>query len=151
MIYLIGSLKNPAIVNYARLLEAETGETVFDDWYAPGPNADDCWKQWAQDRGWTYEQALQTHAARHIFEFDLRFLKEASQVVLICPAGRSAHMELGWALGQGKPGHVLLEDETQRWDVMYQFATTVTRDLQYLLKQVKRYSVQGGENNHGIA
>jgi hypothetical protein len=48
------------------------------------------------------------------------------------PAGRSAHLELGWILGKDKPGFVLVEKGVERWDVMYKFATGVydnTSDL----------------------
>jgi nucleoside 2-deoxyribosyltransferase len=41
------------------------------------------------------------------------------------PAGKSAHLELGYMIGRGKPCFVLFDEEPERWDVMYQFATAV--------------------------
>lgn len=131
-IYLIGSLRNPEVPVIAQALRAAFPFTdIFDDWYAAGPHADDHWRDYEQARGHTLTQALQGHAAKNVFAFDRAHLMEADVVVLICPAGKSGHLELGWALGQGIRGYVLL-DSPDRWDVMYQFATGVTTDLEAL-------------------
>ena len=39
-LYVIGSLRNPAVPQVAKRLR-EAGFLVFDDWYAAGPEADD--------------------------------------------------------------------------------------------------------------
>jgi len=129
-VYVIGSLRNPRIPEVAKQLR-EHGLEVFDDWYAAGPEADDAWRQYEKDRGHTYAQALQGHAARHVFEFDKKHLDSCDAAIMVGPAGRSAHLELGYILGQGKPGFILLDQTTEdaRWDVMYQFATRVSSDL----------------------
>lgn len=123
MVYVIGSLLNPQIPVIANTLR-EAGFEVFDDWFAAGPGADDAWRDYEKGRGHTYAEALRGYAARHVFAFDKAHLERADAVVLALPAGRSGHLELGWALGKGKPGFVLL-DSPERWDVMYQFATGV--------------------------
>ena len=123
MIYLIGSLRNPVIPQIANTLREE-GHEVFDDWYAAGHEADDMWRDYEKGRGRSFVNALQGLAAEHVFEFDLRHLKRAEIVVLILPAGKSGHLELGWALGQGKRGYILLDDP-ERWDFMYKFADGV--------------------------
>lgn len=133
MIYLIGSLRNPKIPSIAAQLR-QAGYEVFDDWYAAGPEADDRWKAYEKGKGHTYLQALQGPSAKHVFDFDVGYLYKSRAVVLALPAGKSAHMELGWALGQGKPGHILLEPNEDRWDVMYQFATGVHDSMDSLLK-----------------
>jgi hypothetical protein len=38
------------------------------------------------------------------------------------PAGKSGHLELGYAIGSGKRGFVCFDQEPDRWDVMYRFA-----------------------------
>ncbi len=137
MIYLVGSLRNERIPIIDNRLTAE-GFEVFSDWYSPGPKADDHWKDYEKARGKTYLQALDGWAAKHIFEFDLYHLKRADTAVLVAPAGRSGHLELGWALGQGKKGYILLESELDRWDIMLKFATgifTRIEDLIYALKK----------------
>ena len=131
MIYLIGSLRNPEVPRIAaKLRDAEL--EVFDDWYAAGPEADDKWRDYERERGRTYRQALNGYAARHVFDFDRHHLERASAVVLVLPAGKSGHLELGWALGQGKKGYILL-DSPERWDVMYQFADGVFETVDELV------------------
>ena len=134
MVYLIGSLRNPEIPNIANRLR-EAGHEVFDDWYAAGPEADDKWRDYERQRGRTYRQALSGAAARNVFAFDRRNLEASSVVVLVLPAGKSGHLELGWALGQGKPGYILL-DSPDRWDVMYQFATGVVESVEELVEEL---------------
>ena len=110
---------------------------MFDDWFAGSANADDEWRDYEQLRGRSYVEALRAPAARHIYDFDLHYLRESREAVLIAPAGRSAHLELGWTLGQGKRGYVLLEPDSQRWDVMYQFATGVFTDVESLILELE--------------
>ena len=124
MIYLIGSLRNPQVPALANKLREELSVEVFDDWFAAGPEADDFWRDYEKGRGHTYTQALGGLAAKHVFNFDLKHLNRCSAAVLVLPAGKSGHLELGYCIGQGKPGYILL-DSPDRWDVMYQFATGV--------------------------
>lgn len=131
MIYLIGSLRNPEVPRVANKLRS-AGYEVFDDWYAAGPEADDKWRDYEQARGHSYIGALAGYSARHVFEFDRTHLERASSVVLVLPAGKSGHLELGWALGKGKLGYILL-DNPERWDVMYQFANGVFTSVDALV------------------
>lgn len=130
-IYVIGALKNPKVNEVANALRGE-GWDVFDDWMAPGPETDSYWKAYELQRGRTYREALEGPHAKTVFNFDHHYLNEAKCVVLVMPAGRSGFLELGWALGQGKPGYVLLEEDPERWDVMVQFATGVVSSLEEL-------------------
>lgn len=135
MIYLIGSLRNPEVPLIANSLRAE-GHEVFDDWFAAGPEADDKWRDYEKSRGHSYLEALHGYAARNVFAFDKCHLQRASRVVLVLPAGKSGHLELGWALGRGIPGYILL-DSPDRWDVMYQFATAVVTSVEELIKELR--------------
>ena len=136
MIYLIGSLRNPTIPQIAETLR-QSGHEVFDDWYAAGPEADDKWKDYEQGRGHSYVEALAGHAARHVFSFDLEHLNRSTAAILVLPAGKSGHLELGYAIGRGKAGYILL-DTPDRWDVMYSFATRVTTDLGEIVGDIGR-------------
>lgn len=98
---------------------------VFDDWYGAGSEADDCWQAYEKARGRTFVEALAGDAAQNVYWFDLTHLRLATHVVLVLPAGKSGHLELGWALGQGKKGYILMDGEPDRFDVMYNFATAV--------------------------
>lgn len=120
MVYLIGSLRNPRVPEIAKILR-ERGFEVFDDWHAAGPTADDEWRKYEEGRGHTYQEALDGHAAEHVFAFDKTHLDRATEGVLVLPAGRSCHLEAGYLAGQGKPVFVLLDPTADRWDVMYKF------------------------------
>ena len=135
IIYLIGSLRNPEVPKIGKALREETGYEVFDDWFAGGPEADDAWKRYEQERGHIYDEALQGFAANHVFEYDYYHLNRASMGVLILPAGKSGHLELGYLIGQGKPGFILLDD-VDRWDVMYRLANSVYSDLPSLVERI---------------
>lgn len=122
-LYLIGSLRNANIPVIGSNLR-DLGFDVFDDWFAAGPEADDYWKQYEEARGRTYNEALTGYAAEHVFNFDRSHLDTADIGVLALPAGRSGHLELGYLIGQGKPGYILT-DNPDRWDVMYRFTNGV--------------------------
>ena len=126
-VYLIGSLRNREIVQTVAAELRAVGYEVFDDWLAPGPEADDKWKEYEETRGRTYEEALQGWAAKQVFEFDHFHLRRSNIGVLVMPCGKSGHLELGRMSG-GKPTYVLM-DTPDRWYVMYQFATGVAFDL----------------------
>ena len=136
IIYLIGSLRNPEIPHIGNRLR-EIGFEVFDDWFAPGKIADDEWQAYETVRGHSYKQALRGYAANHIFDFDHHHLNRADIGLLVLPAGKSGHLELGYLIGQGKPGYVLFDAVPERWDVMYQFATNVFFNLEELLDGLK--------------
>lgn len=124
-IYLIGSLRNPAIPAIGQRLR-EVGWDVFDDWFAGGPEADDKWKEYEQARGHSYTEALEGYAAGHVYWFDREHLDRCDAALLVSPAGRSAHLELGYMAGKGRKTYILLEPDTDpRWDVMMKFATKV--------------------------
>lgn len=122
--YVIGSLRNEEIVPFANRLE-DYGYEAFADWKAPGPDADDFLRDYAKGRGLDYKQTLATYAARHIFEFDLFHLNRCDAAVMLMPAGRSGHLELGYARGAGKPAYIIFDEVPERVDIMYQFATDV--------------------------
>lgn len=133
-VYLIGSLRNPEVPRVAARLR-ELGHDVFDDWYAAGPEADDRWQAYETDyRKRSFAEALQGEAAKHVFNFDRRHLERADVVVLLMPAGKSGHMEFGWAVGRGARGIICMDREPERFDVMYGFAERVCVGVQALLR-----------------
>jgi hypothetical protein len=135
MIYLIGSLRNPNVPLVADELRT-WGFEVFDDWYAAGPEADDYWRDYEMGRGHNFTKALKGYAARHVFSFDHHHLDRATTVILLMPAGKSGHLEFGWAVGRGKKGYILLDGEPERFDVMYQFAHGVFTNMRQLVDQL---------------
>jgi len=122
VVYLMGSLKNENIPHMAnQIRELGFGE-VFDDWFSPGPNADDYWRDYEKVRGSSYKQALTNWAGKHVFEFDKFHIDRADIGILVMPAGKSGHLELGYMIGSGKKCFIVFDEEPERWDVMYQFA-----------------------------
>lgn len=134
-IYLIGSLRNPKIPSIGNALRA-AGHEVVDDWFAPGPQADDRWKDYESERGRTYSEAIRGLAATHVFDFDIHHIKRVDVGVLVLPAGRSAHLELGYMIGRGQAGYILFEEEPEkdRWDLMYKIAHGIFFDIDKLLE-----------------
>jgi hypothetical protein len=132
-VYLIGALKNERIIALANLIEAR-GHEVFADWFSPGPDADVYWQKYEVARGRTFLQAIKGPHAKLICTYDYRWLQWCDVGVMVCPAGKSAHLELGYLRGSGKHGYILLHGEPARWDIMYGLATGIFDDFNQLLE-----------------
>lgn len=141
IVYLIGSLRSPRVPEVAAELRA-AGHEVFDDWYAAGPEADDYWQAYEQRRGRTYAEALNGYAVNNVFSFDRYHLNRCDAAVLVMPAGRSGHLELGYVIGSGKTGFILLEKEPDRWDAMYRFADGVHTTTEGLIEDLSRVKLR---------
>ena len=64
---------------------------------------------------------------RRAFKEDKKWLDWADVCVLLLPSGRSAHLEAGYAKGQGKKLYVLGGFIKGEFDVMYNFADGLFR------------------------
>ena len=137
VIYLIGSLRNEKIPHVAKEIR-ELGFEVFDDWFSPGPEADDFWRKFEKVRGSSYKEALSNYAAKHIYNFDKSHIDRADIGVLFMPGGKSAHLELGYMIGRGKRCFVLFDKEPERWDLMYQFAMENEGDICFSMDDLKK-------------
>ena len=139
VIYMIGSLRNENVPTMAREIRELLKDKVevFDDWFSPGPEADDFWRKYEKKRGSTYKQALNNWAGKHVFEFDKHHIDRADVGILYMPAGKSGHLELGYMIGKGKRCFILFDKEPERWDVMYQFAEDVFFDKKELFEKLK--------------
>ena len=140
-VYLVGSLRNPAVPALAKALRAE-GYEVFDDWFAAGPRADDHWQEYETARGSTYQQALAGRPAQQVFNYDKANLDRADIAVMLMPAGKSAHLELGYFIGKGKPGFIALPEVPERYDVMYAFADAVCTSFDQLTAELGKAEVR---------
>lgn len=145
--YVIGSLRNPNIPVVAGKLR-EIGIDAFDQWYAAGPEADDYWQKYSNQRGQTYAEALRDYAAQHVFEFDLTHLNRCDAALLVLPAGKSGHLELGYARGLGKRTFILFDKVPDRYDVMYNFAEEVFFSDYDMLEYLKQFPNQGDRGNY---
>lgn len=86
---------------------------------------DPAWQEWTPE---SYRQRLTHPLAKVGFAKDMDALREADAVVLVNPCGRSAHLEIGWALGAGKPGIILLSDGEP--ELMYKMATAICTSIE---------------------
>ena len=64
------------------------------------------WKNWTIEE---YKRGLDHDLAQAGFINDLHAMRWADTFVLVLPCGRSAHLEMGWACGQGKETAILLD------------------------------------------
>jgi hypothetical protein len=85
-----------------------------------------------------YLYALEHPMAEAGFTSDMQALKDATHVVLLLPCNRSAHLELGWAVGAGKRTALALEDPCEP-ELMYRMvdyiAASPIRLLDWLRKE----------------
>lgn len=138
-IYLIGSLRNPEIPRVAKLMREELGIEVFSDWHSAGPDADDHLRDHYRERGYSYRQGINSYAARHIYEFDKYHLDRVDAAILVMPAGKSGHLELGYVVGQRKPGFIVMDGEPERFEVMHNFATNIFLSQDEMIEGLKKY------------
>ena len=138
-IYIIGSLRNeniPIIGNKLR----DAGWDAFDDWYGAGHEADDKWRDYEQGyRQRPLRDSVYGYAATHTWEFDKRHLDRCDIAVLVFPAGRSGHLELGYFVGSGKPGFIYIPEVPERYDVMWHFATDIFQSDEELIQGLEKY------------
>ena len=115
-IYVASSWRNDVQPEVVKLLR-EDGHEVYDFKNPePGDNGfhwseiDPDWKQWNPTQ---YKNALMHPLAIDGFKKDFNAMKWADAFVLVQPCGRSAHLELGWAVGSGKPTAMLLSEDVE--------------------------------------
>lgn len=120
-VYVASSWRNnrqPAVVELLRQL----GHDVYDfknprkgehgfSWSEIDPQ----WQNWTPDE---HREALKHPIAVHGYTRDMDALNDCDACVLVLPCGRSAHLELGWAVGAKRETYVL-EIEPIEPDLMY--------------------------------
>jgi hypothetical protein len=65
------------------------------------------WQSWTAAQ---FREALAHPRVRQAFSLDMDALQDCDALVMVQPCGRSAALELGWAIGAGRPSIVLLAD-----------------------------------------
>lgn len=80
----------------------------------------------------TYREMIDHPRAVAGFASDFEAMQRADAVVLILPCGKSAHLELGWAVGAGKRTAVLLDDPVEP-ELMYRMVDYLAPSLLDLL------------------
>lgn len=75
-----------------------------------------------------YQEALEQPRAQQGFSRDFEALQKADACLLILPSNRSAHLEAGWAIGQGKPTCIWIPEYDEP-ELMYLMADCVYQDF----------------------
>lgn len=70
------------------------------------------------------------------FESDFDAMKRADTFVMVLPCGKSAHLELGWAVGNGRRTAILLEDPVEP-ELMYRMVDFMTPHIDGLMDWVE--------------
>ncbi len=79
-----------------------------------------------------YLRMVEHPRARLGFQNDFAAMEKADTFVMVLPCGKSAHLELGWAIGAGKRTAILLEDPVEP-ELMYRMADYLAPNLVDLL------------------
>lgn len=80
----------------------------------------------------SYRKMLEEPVAQAGFAADFAAMEKADTFVLVLPCGKSAHLELGWAVGAGKRTAILLEDPIQP-ELMYRMVDHLSPSVHELL------------------
>lgn len=95
-----------------------------------------------------YWEALSHPRAEAGFNQDMDALERATTVILVHPAGRSAHLEMGYAVGRSKNTALLVEQRIRDMDLMVCMIQNLYSDLDLLVKWAQR-SERVLSRNHG--
>ena len=95
------------------------------------------WKSWSPDE---FIEALNHPRANAGYQSDQEALDSSDATVLVMPCNRSAHLELGYAAGQGKPTIILLSETDAQPELMYKMASCLVTSIDDVLTALNRFS-----------
>ncbi len=130
-IYVASSWRNldqPEVVWYLRRLSHEVYDFRHPRPGDTGFSWGDISREW---KGWNpraFREGLESPIAKAGFAMDYEAMQWAEAFVLVQPCGRSAHLELGWAVGAGKRTVILLANGEEP-ELMYRLVDHVCLDL----------------------
>lgn len=133
-IYLASSWRNEMQPFVVRSLRA-VGFEVYDFRNPPGrtgfawSDIDPDWQKWDARQ---FRAALDHPLAQAGFGADMGALAACDACVLLLPCGRSAHLELGYAVGAGKYTAIFQNGKNEP-ELMYRMCNLVTDDSQTLI------------------
>ncbi len=104
------------------------GRTGFA-WSEIDPN----WEAWSAEQ---YVELLDHPLAEAGFRSDFDAMQRADTFLLVLPCGRSAHLELGWAVGAGKRTCILTRDGEEP-ELMAKMVDLIATSTEQALEWVK--------------
>lgn len=134
-IYVASSWRNEhyeKTVNFLR----DQGFYVYD---FKNPKTHFTWKEISRTplNEWTFKHlqlALNHPLSQQGFSADYTALEECDACVLLTPCGRSAHLELGYAIGRMKHSAIYIKEQTFEPELMYKMADFVSDDLEKIVR-----------------
>ncbi|NBJ13235.1 TIR domain-containing protein [Microvirga arsenatis] len=140
-IYVASSWRNALQPDIVAALKAD-GHEVYDFRNpAPGESGfswseiDPDWLAWSPER--YAEHVRQSPIARHGFNRDKAALDWCDTCVLVLPCGRSAHLEAGYAAGQGKRTIFYLHEDRFEPELMYLLGHGFVSSIPGLLQSLR--------------
>jgi hypothetical protein len=135
-IYVASSWRNPQQPGVVKALR-EAGHEVYDFRNpAPGDDGfswceiDPDWMKWTIRQ---YVHNVRQPLADRGFQFDRDALHWCDTCVLVLPCGRSAHLEAGYAAGQGKRTIIMLSQDKFEPELMYRLGHGFVTDTHELI------------------
>lgn len=151
-IYVASSWKNTKQQEVVAALRDE-GHQVYDFKNPKEGNSGFSWRQCdPESKNWTPRQyahiLTESPIAAAGFALDKDALDWCDTCVLVLPCGRSAHLEAGYAAGQGKHTIVMLSEEGFEPELMYLLCDAITHSIGDVLVNLRyrkpRCSVTSG-------
>lgn len=134
-LYVASSWRNELQPGVVQSLRAE-GFHVYDFRHpAPGNDGfawseiDPAWQAWTQEH---FRSALEHPIAVKGFSLDFGAMKDSDACVLVLPSGRSAHLEAGWFVGNGRPCFVLQTGPLEP-ELMYAMVTAICVSIEEVI------------------
>ena|SRR5688572_10938450 len=140
-IYVASSWRNQHQNSVVRACRA-LGYDVYD--FKNPPNKSGFgWEQLdGNHKSWTPEQYIQLLShdiANQGYKADIDALDECDICVLLLPCGRSAHLEAGYAIGQGKRTLIFISNEKFEPELMYKAADLITHKIEDIYQWLELY------------
>ena len=146
-IYVASSWRNLLQPNVVKALR-KIGHEVYDfrnphDGYGfQWSMIDEGWQNWTQKE---FREALNHSVAEKGFNLDMDALAWCDACVLLMPCGRSAHLELGWAVGSGKKTIIFLQGGEP--ELMYKMIDHICLSIREVADALEL--IDGGLNGNG--
>jgi hypothetical protein len=138
-IYVASSWRNNYQPDVVKALRAE-GYEVYDFKDADGfgwKEVDQNWLNWTPTE---YIAGLSHPCAERGFNRDMKALQECDICIYVMPCGPSASMEMGWAIGAGKPTAAYIP-QLREPDLMVKMADFIHNEWSEIAAWVKRVAL----------
>ena len=100
---------------------------------------------------YSLEMSKRGAEAQKAFDEDKKWIDWADVVFLLLPAGKSSHLEAGYAKGQGKKLVIFQENFPKgEFDVMYGFADLITNNMSQLVTFLENEALRLDERKKEI-